>query len=514
MGDESLSMAYDMEGIADDEAVASQIERFVSLIESTVEEANTALNSNILFEVLSIQSSLKDSINEVNSLYQSIKQAPELADSEEVSSMSENLSRFKQALVGNGNAIEAKLASIKLSEATQTRLEQASIKGQEARRLLVRLNNGITEYTKVVEDKGNDRITTSKSITSILALITIALSAVIAYLVTQAISQPLKSAVKQIQQAATGDMTVHFKKFRDDELGEMADNMQILLDNLRATLTEIKHNSDTLASTAEQTTAISDHSFSNISRQNEQIQMMSTSIEEMTATVESVAGSIHQALDYAERANQDAQSGESLLATNVDNIHELEVAIKESSDVIARLNQETNDITNVLNEIRGVAEQTNLLALNAAIEAARAGEQGRGFAVVADEVRTLASRAHDSTTEVQEAIERLQRGARSAVETMEQSQKETAQCVEGIGNVQQMLSAIVGGIATIRDMSQQIATAAEEQSVASQSQCENIIQIKDISEETAMQARENQEASKQLAEMAENQRAMVSKFKT
>jgi len=219
-------------------------------------------------------------------------------------------------------------------------------------------------------------------------------------------------------------------------------------------------------------------------------------------------------LEYAEKANEDALSGEKLLVKNVGNMNELDTAIKESSDVISRLNQETNDITDVLNEIRGVAEQTNLLALNAAIEAARAGEQGRGFAVVADEVRKLASRSHDSTTEIQEAIERLQKGAKLAVETTGQSQKETSNCVEGITNVQKMLTAIVNGITTIRDMSLQIATAAEQQSVAVQTQCESIVHIKDISEQTSLQASENQQASKQLAEMAEMQRSMISKFKT
>ena len=281
-----------LEGIAEDEAVASQIEEFVTLIESSVDEANSALNSNISFEVRSIQSSLNDSISELDNLFSQIQSASELQGSEDVVGMADNIKRFKEALVGSGNALDSRIMALEQEKKVHELLGEASENGKIVRERLVSLNQAITHYMKEVEEHSTASITTSKSITTILSFITLVLSVVIAYLVVQAINKPLKSVVKQLQLAAKGDMTVHFEKFHDDELGEMADNMQKLVDSLQATLVEIKENSDTLASTAEQTTTISEHSFSSISEQNQQIQMMSTSIEEMTATVDSVAGSI------------------------------------------------------------------------------------------------------------------------------------------------------------------------------------------------------------------------------
>ncbi len=244
------------------------------------------------------------------------------------------------------------------------------------------------------------------------------------------------------------------------------------------------------------------------------MQVMTHSIAEMTDTVQSVSNSIHHTLEQVEKSNNDAEQGQILLNQNIDNIHLLADAIKQSATVIETLNDDTNNISSVLVIIRGVAEQTNLLALNAAIEAARAGEQGRGFAVVADEVRTLASKAHDATQEIQQAIENLQQGAKQAVATMSKSQQETQQCVDGIQNVDEMLSSILSGITNIKDMSQQIATAAEQQSIAAVTQNENMKEMQHITELSASHAEENNQASQQLASMAETQRELLSKFKT
>ena len=514
MGDESLSLAYDLEGLSKNESTNDSITEFVTLIESSVDEANAALTSNITFEILSIESALKDSKEELKGLFNKFSQSSELKDDESVSLMADNLERFLAALVGDKSAIKARLDSLNRQKEVSEQLKQAKQLGDNAREVLIRLNDKIKITTNEIKNDALESVSQNQLITTVLTLITLCLSASVAYFVTNSIKKPLHHAVTQIKQAATGDMTVHFTKMRDDELGELADNMQSLVNTLRQTLKEIAHNSNSLATTAEETNTIAKQSFDSASSQNNKMQVMTHSIAEMTDTVQSVSNSIHHTLEQVEKSNNDAEQGQILLSQNIDNIHLLADAIKQSATVIETLNDDTNNISSVLDIIRGVAEQTNLLALNAAIEAARAGEQGRGFAVVADEVRTLASKAHDATQEIQQAIENLQQGAKQAVATMSKSQQETQQCVDGIQNVDVMLGSILSGITNIKDMSQQIATAAEQQSIAAVKQNENMKEMQHITELSASHAEENNQASQQLASMAETQRELLSKFKT
>ncbi len=514
MGDESLSLAYDLEGLSKNESTNDSITEFVTLIESSVDEANAALTSNITFEILSIESALKDSKEELKGLFNKFSQSSELKDDESVSLMADNLERFLAALVGDKSAIKARLDSLNRQKEVSEQLKQAKQLGDNAREVLIRLNDKIKITTNEIKNDALESVSQNQLITTVLTLITLCLSASVAYFVTNSIKKPLHHAVTQIKQAATGDMTVHFTKMRDDELGELADNMQSLVNTLRQTLKEIAHNSNSLATTAEETNTIAKQSFDSASSQNNKMQVMTHSIAEMTDTVQSVSNSIHHTLEQVEKSNNDAEQGQILLSQNIDNIHLLADAIKQSATVIETLNDDTNNISSVLDIIRGVAEQTNLLALNAAIEAARAGEQGRGFAVVADEVRTLASKAHDATQEIQQAIENLQQGAKQAVATMSKSQQETQQCVDGIQNVDEMLGSILSGITNIKDMSQQIATAAEQQSIAAVKQNENMKEMQHITELSASHAEENNQASQQLASMAETQRELLSKFKT
>lgn len=514
MGDESLSLAYDLEGLSDDDAINNAISEFVTEVETSVDEANSALASNIVFEILSIESTLKDSNNRITELFATFSEAPSLRNDESVILMKDNLGRFLKALVGNESAIKARIDSLKRQKEVSEQLKQAKRLGDNARETLHQLNENIKADSVDIKNTALELVKQNQIITSILTLFTLTLSVIVAYFVTLSIKKPLSQAVEQIKQAATGDMTVQFTKMRDDELGELADNMQSLVNTLRSTLKEISNNSNRLATTAEETNNIAQQSYESASSQHKKMQIMADSISEMKDTVQSVSNSIHSTLEQVGQANQDAEQGQVVLNTNIANINLLNDAITQSATAIESLNADTNNISSVLDIIRGVAEQTNLLALNAAIEAARAGEQGRGFAVVADEVRTLAQKAHDATQEIQQAIENLQQGAKQAVETMSKSQSETQQCVDGIQSVDVMLNSILTGITKIKDMSQQIATAAEQQSIAALSQHENMMEMQENTELSAAHAEENNQASQQLASMAETQRELMSKFKT
>ncbi|WP_010364331.1 methyl-accepting chemotaxis protein [Pseudoalteromonas citrea] len=514
MGDESLSYAYDLEGMAEQDDVMNDLAEFVSLIEDTVDNANSALRSKIVFEVLGVQSELNDSASEIATLFNRIKGAAELQDSDELVAMSQNLASFKSALVGSDSAIASKVRVLKQLAKVKKEFKKAEQYAGDTRKLIDELNEKIIIYTETVQAGAEESVNQSQFIISTLAGLIIVLSLLVSYFVTNSIKVPLAKAVEQIQSAATGDMTVQFAKDREDELGDMADSMQQLVNSLRNTLNEISDNSQLLASTAEQTSVISDQSFNSANEQSSQMQSMSTSISEMTETVASVASSIHSTLEEVEKASTEAEQGELVLLKNVDSISELGKTIEGSANVIQQLNNDTVSISSVLAEIKGIAEQTNLLALNAAIEAARAGEQGRGFAVVADEVRSLASRTQESTQEIQSAIENLINGAQQAVESMTSSQQASRECVDGINSVKNMLHSIVESIKTIRDMSQQIAAASEQQTVAAQTQLDSVYSIRDITDMTTSQAKENQQASQQLAQMAETQRELLTKFKT
>lgn len=514
MGDESLSYAYDLEAMAEQDDVINDLAEFVSLIETAVDAANAALRSAIVFEVLSVQSELNDSASEIATLFNKIKGATELQGSDELVAMSQNLASFKSALIGNDSAIASKVTVLKHLTKVKKEFEKAGQYAGDTRKLINELNDKIIIYTETVQAGAEESVSHNQLIISTLAGLIIVLSLLVSYFVTNSIKVPLAKAVEQIQSAATGDMTVQFVKVQEDELGDMADSMQQLVNSLRHTLNEISDNSQLLASTAEQTSVIADQSFNSANEQSSQMQAMSTSITEMTETVASVASSIHSTLEEVEKASTEAEQGELVLLKNVDSISELGKTIEGSANVIQQLNNDTVSISSVLAEIKGIAEQTNLLALNAAIEAARAGEQGRGFAVVADEVRSLASRTQESTQEIQSAIEHLVSGAQQAVDSMTSSQQASRECVDGINSVKNMLHSIVESIQTIRDMSQQIAAASEQQTVAAQTQLDSVYSICDITDMTTSQAKENQQASQKLAQMAETQRELLTKFKT
>ena len=234
---------------------------------------------------------------------------------------------------------------------------------------------------------------------------------------------------------------------------------------------------------------------------------------EMTATVNEVANSANSTLQEVQGANAETQTGQEIVRQNIATINSLASEIESASGVIYKLNEYSDNIGSVLDVIRGIADQTNLLALNAAIEAARAGEQGRGFAVVADEVRTLASKTQESTSEIQGMIERLQNGTKDAVTVMEKSQDEARISVDQTAKAGKALESITRAVGVINDMSTHIASSAEEQSAVTNEMHENITTISSLADQTAQGSNESLDASQQLAKLAAELKQMVSQFK-
>lgn len=268
-----------------------------------------------------------------------------------------------------------------------------------------------------------------------------------------------------------------------------------------------------LSSSAEEMAKTTKSSKHNLNEQNAQTEQVATAMNEMVATIQEVARNASSAAESANHADSEAASGNQVMSESIKSINTLAQEVQRTFDFITKLKEESDSIGAVLDVIRGIAEQTNLLALNAAIEAARAGEQGRGFAVVADEVRTLASRTQESTQEIQEMIERLQAGANEAVTVMQEGRNRADVSVGHSAEAGKALQSIACVVDNIKNMNLQIATAAEEQSATADEINRNIVNISTFAHDTAAGAEQSSQAADELTHLATQLDEIVQRFK-
>jgi len=318
--------------------------------------------------------------------------------------------------------------------------------------------------------------------------------------------------VGAMNKMAQGDLTKKIDIRGKDEYAWMCWEYTCSRKGFKEMIENVIANSAQLASAAEELSTITVQSSEGVSRQQNETQQVATAMNEMSATVHEVAKNAAKAATAAHDADEQAKDGYKVVSKTVDTINDLAAEVKRSSQVIEGVKNDTLSIGSVLDVIRGIAEQTNLLALNAAIEAARAGEQGRGFAVVADEVRTLASRTQVSTQEIQEMIERLQSGANQAVDAMEKGREKAAESVEQAGKAGAALEAITQMVDTITSMNTQIASAANEQSTTAEEINRNIVNISQVADETANGAQQTSRATNELARLAVDLQQQVGRF--
>ena len=344
----------------------------------------------------------------------------------------------------------------------------------------------------------------------------VAVVALIAYLYTAfyvSVRGGLKNLAQAISQVSSGDMTARFTITSRDEIGELGEAFNNSVINVRALIAQVGQTVVEVERQAGRVQTVSGESNQAVSHQMGQIDQVATAMNEMSATTQEVARSAISAVESAEHVNQETILGRKLLATQVSSIERLAHDIDESVEVINELAANSKAISQVLDVIKGIAEQTNLLALNAAIEAARAGEQGRGFAVVADEVRSLALRTQHSTAEIEEMIDRLQNGVNAAVTAMNSSHAKADETVAESGKVQLALENILGAITQIVDQNQQIAAAAEQQTAVAHDIDQNIVEINQFGERTAQGAGHTEQASRELSHVVGSLKEVISAFK-
>ncbi|NMZ61900.1 methyl-accepting chemotaxis protein [Pseudomonas nitroreducens] len=323
----------------------------------------------------------------------------------------------------------------------------------------------------------------------------------------------LKSLGKMMERVAAGDMTVNFQAQSRDELGELGDAFNQTVSKIHDLIEQVGRTVSEVERQTVRVESVSAESNQAVAGQRNQIEQVATAMNQMAATAQEVARSAAVAVGSAHNVNQETTSGRALVASQVGSIQRLAGEIDESVAVINQLAADSASISRVLDVIKGIAEQTNLLALNAAIEAARAGEQGRGFAVVADEVRTLAKRTQQSTEEIEQMIARLQNGVGAAVKAMGSSHQTADGTVSQSAQVQQALENILSAVGAIVDQNQQIAAAAEQQTAVAHDIDQNIVEINQAGERTSEGASETERASRELAGQVVELKRLIGAFR-
>jgi methyl-accepting chemotaxis protein len=349
----------------------------------------------------------------------------------------------------------------------------------------------------------------------ILLVLSIGLGLMLAFTLPNLISGPINKITEQLKDISQGegDLTKRLNVRQQDEVGKLASFFDEFMDTLQSIVGKVQNVSHSVGESASDLRRVSEQNHSTINEQNLAIHSVVTAVEEMSSAAKEVAANTAETADQAKQANDSSDIGVKTIDNTIARIERLSTELDEASKTIATVEQEASNVNSVLDVIRGIAEQTNLLALNAAIEAARAGEQGRGFAVVADEVRTLASRTQDSTQDIQRMLEGLQQGVKSSVDAISASVETARETVESASITGQSLSDVKKIIDSISQMTVQVASAVEEQSQVVDEINKNLNAIGEYSNDVASGAETATRSCLTLDELSESLMSEVNSFR-
>ncbi|MBB4812847.1 methyl-accepting chemotaxis protein [Pseudomonas rhodesiae] len=436
--------------------------------------------------------------------------ATPLADDERAAG--DKLDNVLPSYISSAERITAMLDSGKIDQARaelNTTNNELFRQARELIRVIIESNNRQIKEGAIAADELRNSALTWMISGIVLAFI---IAITVGVLITRLITRPIAQAVQSAQRIASGDLTHAILTERTDEAGQLLMALSDMQGGLKSTLMEIANASDQLASAAEELSAVTDESTRGLTRQNDEIQQAATAVNQMTAAVDEVAGNAVSTSEASRQATAEAEDGRQQVEQAVSGMSSMVVEINDSTQSVVDLANQVREIGKVIDVIRSIADQTNLLALNAAIEAARAGEQGRGFAVVADEVRALAHRTQTSTVDIEKMIGEVQVGADGAVAAMNKSltwANNTQTLAQSAG---QALQRITASVAKINERNLVIASASEEQAQVAREVDRNLLNIQDLSTQTAAGAHQTNASSQDLSRLATSFNVLVSKF--
>jgi len=378
------------------------------------------------------------------------------------------------------------------------------------------LGNQITASSRELSDNQvtlrDEQALAARSQMTSVALLALLLGSLAAWLISQQITAPLRQTLRQAERIASGDLSQVDDIDRRDELGQLQGSMRAMTLSLRDLLGGIENGVSRLSEAVDELGTVSEQTQQRVGQQKEETDQVATAMNQMSATVQEVAQNAEQASQAATTADQQAQLGDQVVAEAIGQIEQLAGQMDHCLAAMGHLAGESQRIGSILDVIKSVSEQTNLLALNAAIEAARAGEAGRGFAVVADEVRGLAQRTQQSTEEIEGLIDSLHGGTDQLMSLLGDSKQLTEQSVELSRKAGTALGQITDTVSAIQGMNQQIATASEEQSVVAEQINRSVMNVREVSDQTSLATERTAASSDELGQLGRELRGMVGRF--
>ncbi|MEP2619191.1 MAG: methyl-accepting chemotaxis protein [Marinomonas sp.] len=484
-----------------------EIRSSASFLQNSIQNIETSVVNYFESQDLQDMQSLRDSMS---STFEALKDKQTTLNSENIDSLIEEL---EFAILSDDGVVAKHYESVSLEQESEALAKNLSASMDKINTEVEHLLSETELMGESAKSEASAAASLSILIIGIVLIISIAIAILVTLWVSRSIKNPLKEVMTVLGKISDGDFTQRSQVNTQDEFGELSRWVNELVSKLQSVMKDIDQSSSQVADSATNNVRLASDSKQLMSAQNQRTTEVASSMNEMTSTVEQVAKNSETILHQIQSVDQGATESRAQMDANIQKNEQLLARIEESTIVVNQLDEYSKDIGKILDVIEQIAEQTNLLALNAAIEAARAGEQGRGFAVVADEVRTLATRTQSSTEEIQQVITQLQEGVTKTVSSMHESHTSANDSVEEARLVGTGLTELQRNMTEIRDLSTQIATAAEEQSAVAQEIRQNIQDISEMSEQAATGSDQSEKDSEGLSKLATHQKHLLSQFK-
>ena len=489
------------------QTLARQIE---GLLESSALMAVNVSLANSLEVVQSLQKQLRDNLDSVKTMTFDIldQSDADLAFSdyyEEIEPLFEELNTLTTA--NDGLISQQKNLFVEIRSVLPGKIERVQNNLADAARSFSDLSKSVDQEVNGISRRAVDSVSLSRKVIFGVTAVIIFLSILVSWLVIRSVRKPIRRLSDYMRKVGEGDLSSQVGAYKDDEIGQVFASTETLVENFRDIVRRIAHLSKKVSDVSENTAEATEQARSTMNQQSHDLNSVATAINEMSASVREVATNTRSAADEMTQSEERAHEIEHLIQSSVSSSEQLDQSMNDANKVITGLDEEVSSIEQILEVIQGIAEQTNLLALNAAIEAARAGEQGRGFAVVADEVRTLASRTQQSTQEIRGIIDRVLSSSQNAVQSISHSQNNVTEVSQRVTNIQEIFEEYLKSVSRLSDLNSQVSYAADQQQTTSEDMNRRTNQINnqvtaasENFEDTAKRINELNDIAKQLDE--------------